>query len=85
MSVGASHAAALSAGGDCFMWGVGTYGRLGFGHLRPVPVPTLLIGGLPKDTNTVRELRHEEKGAWDGGGRHLCGARVRACVLRPAC
>jgi hypothetical protein len=59
VSVGASHAAALSAGGDCFMWGVGTYGRLGFGHLRPVPVPTLLIGGLPKDTNTVRGLVHE--------------------------
>jgi alpha-tubulin suppressor-like RCC1 family protein len=57
ITVGASHAAAVSAGGDCFIWGVGTYGRLGFGNDRPCPSPTLLTVGLPKDAIVVSAWR----------------------------
>jgi alpha-tubulin suppressor-like RCC1 family protein len=55
VSVGASHAAAVSAGGDVFMWGVGSFGRLGFGFERSVPTPTLLNVGIPSGTEAVRE------------------------------
>lgn len=79
VSVGASHAAALSSGGDCFMWGAGSYGRLGFGHLRPIPVPTLLTSGLPKDTTTVRPAYEQhDDGRQAGGGCDV--PEVRVCA-----
>ena len=53
IAVGSSHAAALSTGGDAFVWGVGSYGRLGLGHERTVPGPTLLTMGIPPDAETV--------------------------------
>lgn len=38
----ASHALALTATGDCYVWGRNSNGQLGLGHTEPTPKPTAL-------------------------------------------
>jgi len=61
-SVGASHAVAISDGGDCFVWGSGKCGALGLGNFDNHETPVLL--------NSIRssdEIQHI-----DSGESHTC-------------
>ncbi len=52
LSSGDTHSAALSADGDVFVWGAGSWGRLGLGNTADVTAPTK-IEGLPGPAQAV--------------------------------
>jgi alpha-tubulin suppressor-like RCC1 family protein len=44
VSVGSSHATAVSKGGDCYVWGYGKCGALGLGTFNNQQVPAVVVG-----------------------------------------
>lgn len=68
--VGASHACAISEGGDCFVWGNGNCGALGLGNFENHEKPVLL--------NTIRTS--DEIKYIDSGESHTCALTREAEV-----
>jgi alpha-tubulin suppressor-like RCC1 family protein len=59
VDAGHSHTAALTSGGDLFMWGSGASGKLGLGHITTefecfAPLPTVVR--FPSETSKVSEV-----------------------------
>lgn len=44
VSVGSSHASAVSKGGDCYVWGYGKCGALGLGNFKNQLIPAVVTG-----------------------------------------
>lgn len=44
ISVGSSHACAVSKGGDCYVWGYGKCGALGLGNFKNQLIPAVVTG-----------------------------------------
>lgn len=44
VSVGSSHASAVSKGGDCYVWGYGKCGALGLGNFKNQQIPAVVTG-----------------------------------------
>ncbi|KAG5178125.1 regulator of chromosome condensation 1/beta-lactamase-inhibitor protein II [Tribonema minus] len=71
VSVGATHALALSKGGDVFAWGRGEAGQLGLGVLAPHATPTL-VNGL-QDGDAVCQVA--------AGRSHSVAVTTAGCAL----
>ena len=95
ISIGASHATGLSSAKDLFIWGLGSYGRLGFPDEEPHPIPSILTTGLPPgarveqvscgQSHTVLVLEEGQMYAWGhvGEGRLGVGTNKRLGVKEP--
>ncbi|GMI03818.1 hypothetical protein TrLO_g11018 [Triparma laevis f. longispina] len=91
VSVGSSHACAVSKGGDCYVWGYGKCGALGLGNFKNQLIPAVVTGFGNTDQVKIVETGENhtcaltEKGeiyAWGhvADGRLGLGARERVGV-----
>ena len=91
ISIGSSHASAVSKGGDCYVWGYGKCGALGLGNFKNQQIPAVVTGF--GDTDQIKTVQCGEnhtcaltdKGeiyAWGhvADGRLGLGARERVGV-----
>ena len=70
ISVGSSHASAVSKGGDCYVWGYGKCGALGLGNFKNQKIPAVVTGF--GDTDQIKYV--------SCGENHTCALTMKGEV-----